>query len=138
MNETKPIPAAPRSILIVDDDESLGQYLQVALRLGTHCRVELAGDGASGLQMAKELAPALIILDLMLPDMDGFEFLSALRSQPQQKAVPVVAISIHAWDRALRDRLLAAGCTACLDKSHDMDSLIPLVKSYLDDSVSDR
>jgi len=120
-------------LLLVDDDEGLCAYLRIALKLGTQVDIVVAGTGEAGLAAAERQRPRLVILDLMLPDMDGFEFLRRFRGMAENAKVPVIGFSIHAWERDLRESLIRAGCDACLDKGREQESLVPLVKSYLED-----
>jgi CheY-like chemotaxis protein/molybdenum-dependent DNA-binding transcriptional regulator ModE len=83
---------ACRSALI-DDDEGLAQVLDRYLtELDLH--VVAAGNGPAGLALARELAPAAIVLDVMMPDVDGWEVLQTLRTQPETRGIPVIICSV--------------------------------------------
>ena len=79
-------------ILVVDDNDMLRQGV---LELLTTMGYESVGaaDGSAGLQLAKYIQPDLIILDVMMPDMDGFSVLKALRSKPITKTTPVLMLT---------------------------------------------
>lgn len=81
--------SAPRTALVVDDDE-IARYLARGLLAELGCVVVEAPGGVSGLARATELRPDLIVLDLQMPDMDGFEVLARLRADPATAAIPVV------------------------------------------------
>jgi CheY-like chemotaxis protein len=94
-------------ILLVEDNELNRDMLSRRL-IRRGYQVELATDGREGLQVADATAPDLILLDLSLPEMDGWEVLQRLKQHPQMKKIPVIALTAHALvtDRA---RALEAG-----------------------------
>lgn len=100
-NETgAPAPGKPedKKILIVDDDESVWDVLYYIVRKEGF-PVEKASDGLEGLEKARLLRPALIILDLMLPKLGGFEILGDLQSE-ETRDIPVVLISGRRMDQS--------------------------------------
>lgn len=89
-------------ILIVDDDETFRYVLRQAI--GEHMGFTYAetADGASALRIVRERMPSLVILDLQMPGMSGFELLNALRADPRARALPVlVCTSLHPSDQSL-------------------------------------
>lgn len=79
-------------VLIVDDDLDARQILEkIFSSLGVECVT--AADGASAIQIVDERRPALIMLDLMMPRMSGFEVLSHLRSIPATRSIPIIVVS---------------------------------------------
>ncbi|NLE46380.1 MAG: response regulator, partial [Chloroflexi bacterium] len=80
-------------VLVVDDFEGLSQLLKRYLA-GYRCYVVAAADGASGLGMARELQPDAVILDVMMPDMDGWEVLQRLRNHPDTQHIAVIICSV--------------------------------------------
>jgi two-component system, cell cycle response regulator DivK len=94
-------------ILLVEDNEMNRDMLSRRLtRRGFD--VAIAVDGKQGLEMANTASPNLILLDLSLPEMDGWEVLNHLKQDPQLKQVPVIALTAHALVTD-RDRALKAG-----------------------------
>lgn len=81
------------SVLIVDDNQGLVELLQRYLS-GQTCRVWAATSGNQGFEMASQLIPDAIILDVMMPDVDGWELLQRLRAHPATTNVPVVICSV--------------------------------------------
>ncbi len=79
-------------ILVVDDNEDLRNTLADVLELAGY-RVRTAENGRTGLQLASEDPPALILLDLMMPVMSGWEMYDAMMQDPELRSVPVVVIS---------------------------------------------
>ena len=104
--------ASPR-VLIVEDADATRALIELVLRRygGT---IEGCGDGRSGLRRALSWQPDLVILDIALPEMDGWEVLAALRSNPATASIPVVITTAHAapelQDRARRDGATAVVC----------------------------
>lgn len=96
-----------RRILLVEDNELNRDMLSRRLvRRGYE--VEIAADGREGLSMASASSPDLILLDLSLPEMDGWEVLRRLKQDPKMKSIPVVALTAHALVTD-RNRALEAG-----------------------------
>jgi signal transduction histidine kinase/CheY-like chemotaxis protein/ligand-binding sensor domain-containing protein/protocatechuate 3,4-dioxygenase beta subunit len=91
----RPTPHAPRllTVLVIDDDAPARELLRRTLTKEGF-RVELAGDGHRGLELAKQLQPAVITLDVMMPGLDGWAVLTALKADPATAAIPVIMISM--------------------------------------------
>ena len=99
-------PAVPGQALVVDDDPSAREMLTRTLeRLGWGTAT--ARDGREGLDAVAARVPDLILLDLMMPRMDGFEFVSALRKQPLWRAIPIIVITAKSLTH--EDRLMLQG-----------------------------
>ena len=95
-------------ILYVEDNEDNILILRRRLgRLGYE--VAFAMDGAEGIAMANELQPDLILMDLSLPVMDGWQATTRLKAAPETKHIPVIALTSHAMVGE-REKALAAGC----------------------------
>ena len=80
-------------VLVIDDDATVQDLLRRSLNRDGF-RVETAADGATGLARARELRPAMITLDVMMPGMDGWEVLAALKEDPETADIPVIVVSI--------------------------------------------
>ncbi|HSV45174.1 MAG TPA: response regulator [Ramlibacter sp.] len=118
----------PRVLLIEDNPASmeLGRYLLEAH--GFECIA--AFDGLTGLRQAAASRPDLVLCDLQLPDVDGFEVLRRLRGDATLAAVPVVAITAFAMVGD-RDRVLAAGFDGYLAKPVDPQRFAAQVRGFL-------
>ena len=102
-------------ILIVDDDVSLLNMLVEGLRRNQAYRVEGARDGHDGLAKVGTFGPHLVILDLHLPGLDGFQLCRKVKADPATQPVKILAITARPeW--ALRDQVLEAGADAFLAK----------------------
>lgn len=116
-------------ILIVEDNEQ-NMYLSTFLLEKNGYEVIQARDGPEGIQRAAEVRPALILLDIQLPGMDGFEVLRRLRENPQLDDVPILAVTSHAM-AGDRERILKAGCDGYLEKPIDPTTFTSVVERHL-------
>jgi signal transduction histidine kinase/CheY-like chemotaxis protein/ligand-binding sensor domain-containing protein len=92
---SRPSSIDPRQsvVLVIDDDPAVRELMQRSLGKDGY-RVEVAADGRTGLEMAKRLKPAVITLDVMMPSMDGWAVLTALKADPATAAIPVIMTTI--------------------------------------------
>jgi CheY-like chemotaxis protein len=81
------------TVLVIDDNEGLVKLVQRYLT-DRDCRVIAATNGQEGLRLAQELLPDAIVLDVMMPEMDGWELLQRLRNRPQTATIPVIICSV--------------------------------------------
>jgi len=103
--------------ILVIDDEAVARHTIEALLRGSYT-LHLARDGAEGLALALELRPDLILLDAMMPRLDGFEVCARLRADPETAEIPVIMIT-SLDDRESRLRGLSAGVDDFLNKPFD-------------------
>ena len=115
-------------ILVAEDNKTLRRLLEY--RLGKHFTVRVAQDGEAALDMVDERPPDLIISDIMMPRMDGFALLAALRSQPEYEAIPFIFLTAKN-DDLTRDRGLKKGVDDFLTKPFDIDHLIKRVEQIV-------
>jgi CheY-like chemotaxis protein len=117
-------------VLYVEDDGDNVQLVRVLLSRDQRIELITAADGSTGLACAAAATPDLILLDLGLPDMTGFEFLEALRGERATRDVPVIVVTadVAALGSA---RLLAARVRACIVKPID----IPVFLGRVDDTL---
>jgi CHASE2 domain-containing sensor protein/DNA-binding NarL/FixJ family response regulator len=116
-------------ILIVDDDINHCSMLANLLQ-GIGCRTLEASDGKHGLQMVTEHHPDVILLDLAMPNMDGFEFMVNLQENPQTHTIPIIVSSASVFEEN-RQRSFQAGATAFLPKPLQIDELFNALRSLL-------
>lgn len=117
---TPPVPAAPRqtTILIVDDDAFMADIYGTRLT-GQGFKVINAYDGEEGLKKAKELMPDLILLDVLMPKLDGFETLKRLKEDPDMSKIPVLMLT-SLGQREDIDRGLKEGASDYLLKTQTL------------------
>ncbi|MBU4338353.1 response regulator [Patescibacteria group bacterium] len=117
-------------ILIVEDDNFLVKAYQIKFeRSGFN--VFIAMDGEEGLKIVRKEKPALIILDLMLPKMNGFEFLKKIKSDENMKNIPVVALS-NLGQRADQEKAISLGAAEYFIKTeHTLEEIIEKISKYL-------
>ncbi|HTE04561.1 MAG TPA: response regulator [Planctomycetota bacterium] len=118
-------------VLVVDDERSIAQALGIRLRAAGY-DVQCAFDGFSGLAAAREWRPAAIVLDIRMPDIDGFEVNRRLRAQPELASTPVIFLSANVQESA-RQAALAAGAQAFLTKPYESGDVLAAVRSALED-----
>lgn len=105
-----------KKLLLIDDDTLAGQIYATRLQLEGF-QVEQAFDAEAGLRVLARGLPDLIILDLLLPGMNGVEFLKKIRGRPETRGLPVIALT-NAYLTNLVDQARQAGANACLSKSN--------------------
>lgn len=106
-----------KRILLIEDNEQ-NRYLASFLLQGRGWEIVHAEDGPAGLKLASQVAPALILLDIQLPGMDGYAVARALRADASLDAIPIVAVTSYAMPGD-RERCLAAGCNGYIEKPID-------------------
>jgi two-component system cell cycle response regulator DivK len=121
--------AQKQCILVVDDSEDMRELLQRLLERAGY-RVILAEDGQASLTQAILHHPDLVLMDLSLPDMDGWEAVGHLRKMGEFRSTPIIAVSAHVSPRE-EERALAAGCTAHIGKPFDTRVLLQEVARLL-------
>jgi two-component system cell cycle response regulator DivK len=117
-----------KTILIVEDIEPNRELL--AQLLEEDHRLVFAEDGVAALARAAETKPDLILMDLSLPRMDGWEATRRLKADPATAQVPVIVLSAHAM-KGDEDRARASGCDAFLTKPIDETLLFQTLARYL-------
>jgi signal transduction histidine kinase/CheY-like chemotaxis protein len=101
-------------VLLVDDSEVNRKVIRAMLKR-TPCEVIEVGDAASGIRVAREQAPAVVLMDIEMPEMDGLTATACLKADATTSATPVIAVTAHAM-AGDADRALAAGCVAYVSK----------------------
>lgn len=120
---------AQKKVLIVEDQAAFREFLHVTLtKLGLEATTALTGKSA--VAKAKEIAPDLILLDVMLPDMDGYEVCRMLRESSETTLTPIIFVSAVGSDKHIQ-KAMAAGATDYQVKPLSMDDVKALVNRYL-------
>ena len=112
-------------VLIVDDNaDILEAYTGILHRYGGFEPVA-ASDGASALELATRLRPDVVLIDLWMPNMDGFEVARALKSDPRTKNIPVIAFTSLGYTERKAEE---AGCDALIRKGGEPDLLVETIE----------
>ena len=120
---------ATARILVVDDDQLIRQLVRDLLEIAEFA-VSEAVDGADGLAQAAALRPDLILLDLMMPDMDGYTVCRTLKAEPATRAIPVIFLTASS-DPNLNSQAYAAGAAACLTKPFRREALVAVINTMV-------
>jgi PAS domain S-box-containing protein len=118
------------NILVVDDDPVARELVTAVLQFGGH-RLQQASDGAEGLAVARRKKPELIISDLLMPKMDGFEFVRHLRNDPAFTRTPVVFYTASYLENEARRVASICGVSHFLSKPANPEQILELVKSLV-------
>jgi two-component system cell cycle response regulator DivK len=118
-----------KRILVVEDTEDNRQIIRDLLTSVGYELIE-AVDGAQGVQMAQAEVPDLILMDIQLPEIDGYEATRRIRAIPELKAVPIIAVTSYALsgDEA---KARAAGCDGYVAKPFSPRQLLAKVREFL-------
>jgi DNA-binding response OmpR family regulator len=129
--------ASKPTILIVDDDPDLLQVLADGLELLGHFNVECAINGELGLERFYEVHPDCVIIDVIMPNIDGYQLVQALRGDPASASTPLILLTALAQEK---DRLsgLAVGADQFLIKPIDPRELIAAVQRALVTTPQER
>ena len=123
-------------ILIVDDDEMNRDMLSRRLERKGY-QVLTAVDGGAGVEMAVSDAPDLILMDMSLPVLNGWEATRQIKANPQTRAIPVIALTAHATESD-RENALDAGCDDYDTKPIELPRLLEKIETLLQKSHGAR
>jgi CheY-like chemotaxis protein len=121
-------------ILHVEDNAIQRELMQRLLELEIQgCEMQFADNGIDGFKRAQSWQPDLILMDLRMPQMDGFETIQSLKTTPATAHIPIIAIS--AWANLKNEeRALALGASRCIVKPYDLDDVLTAIHTCLDES----
>lgn len=118
-----------RTILVIEDNEQNLYLMRFLLEChGYDC--EEARDGREGVRKANEQPPLAILLDIQLPELDGYAVAKELRSNPALNRVPIIAVTSYAMPGD-REKVLAAGATDYIEKPIDTNTFMDQIKKHL-------
>ena len=120
-------------ILYVEDNED-NVYMLTRRLARKGYEVVVAPDGAQGVAMAVSESPTLILMDLSLPVMDGWEATRRIKSAPETRDIPIIALSAHAM-AGDREKALAAGCDDYDTKPVELPRLLSKIEALLPDAA---
>lgn len=118
-----------KTVLLIEDNAQ-NSYLTTFLLESQGFAVVSASDGASGIELAQQTLPDLILLDIQLPMMDGYAVARALRTIESLKLTPIVAVTSYAMVGD-REKCLAAGCNGYIEKPINPETFVSEVSTFL-------
>ena len=118
-----------RRVLVIDDDVAIQSALSSHLKV-FHFKVDVASSGSQGLQLADESEPDYIICDLLMPEMDGFEFIHQLREKKKIRNVPVMILSARI-DKDVRWQAYQNGAQAFIEKPFEGRRIVNMIIATL-------
>jgi CheY-like chemotaxis protein len=119
----------PKILLIEDNEMNRDMLSRRLVKRGYE--VVVAVDGQEGVQKARAEVPALVLMDMSLPVLDGWEATQALRADPATRSIPVIALTAHAM-AGDREKALAAGCDDFDTKPVELPRLIGKIRALAD------
>ena len=119
----------PKIILYIEDNPENRMLVRRVLEVEGYQVIE-ADSGNTGLQKAETMAPDLVLMDINLPEIDGYELTHRLRQMPRLAGVPVVAMTANVM-KGDREKTLAAGCDGYIQKPIDVDQLPLQIARFL-------
>lgn len=120
---------AKQKIVLIEDDEVLAEVLYSELAEAGF-EVSPAFDGKEGLKQVREKKPDLVLLDLILPEMHGFEVLEELKKSPDTEKIPVIILSLLGEDEDIKKGLKLGADDYIVKSSHAIAEIVEKVKNF--------
>jgi len=115
----------PVRVVLIEDDADLRRVVQLTLQFGASWNVRTAPDGPAGIALVKQLRPDIVLVDLMMPGMDGYEVCRRLVSDATTARIPIVLLT--ARQNLDPERVRASGARGVITKPFDLDALAPAI-----------
>jgi len=122
----------PNILVIEDNDQNL--YLVTFMLESKGFNVIQAKDGPAGIELAKTFQPALILLDIQLPGMDGYQVARQLSSDPMTKNINIVAVTSYAM-MGDKERAFEAGCSGYIEKPINPETFLSQIDEFLPENL---
>ena len=123
-------PTKNKTILVIEDNELNMKLIRSLLQIGGYTILEVI-DAETGIQMAREHLPDLILMDVQLPGMDGLSATRIIRKDPKLQHIPVIALTSYAM-RGNGEKSQEAGCAGYITKPINTRSFLKMISQYLD------
>jgi len=117
-----------RTVLVIEDNEQ-NAYLASILLEARGYKVVCAADGFRGLELARTIKPGLILLDIQLPTMDGYDVARQLRGIESLRDVPIIAVTSYAMVGD-REKAMEAGCTGYIEKPINPETFVTEIEQF--------
>lgn len=118
-----------KRILIVEDTKTIVMVEKLMLA-GLNYEIDTAGNGVEGLEKIRAVRPDLVLLDIMMPEMDGIEMCRQLKSNPETRSIPVIMVTTKGEPERVEQAFMA-GCEDYVTKPIDKVELTSKVSKYL-------
>jgi two-component system cell cycle response regulator DivK len=122
-----------KTVLVVDDNELNLKLMQGILKV-INCQMAQALDARTGIEMAEQLNPDLIVMDVQLPDMDGIEAVRRIKKKPELSMIPVIAVTGYGVEDKHNDAK-NAGCAAIISKPIAVQAFIDKLNQLMPSSA---
>jgi CheY-like chemotaxis protein len=119
-----------KKILLVEDSDTTRLSNRIMITRRTNYEVIAVANGAEALKLAATQKPDLVLMDVMMPGMDGLEVCRRLRKQAATAKVPIVLLTFRVGEESVSEGF-ASGCTAYLKKPVEMDELVDTLRQHL-------
>ena len=120
-------------VVVIDDDPDLRTLIKLTLEFNAGWEVTTAADGSEGIEAVRREKPAAAIIDIMMPDMDGYEVCRHLKGDPETSSVPLVFLT--ARKEHDEERIAAVGAKGVVVKPFDPDTLASELQAVLEGSA---
>jgi CheY-like chemotaxis protein len=127
------MPRVPR-IIMIDDDVEFIELVDDALK-ARGCVISYADNGEQGIRLAQHLQPDVILLDIRMPGIDGYEVATTIRSDPQLKHTRLVAVTGLTTEET-EEQLQAGGFDGYVAKPSDLDAFVTEIEQFLDEPLA--
>jgi CheY-like chemotaxis protein len=117
-------------IVIVEDDPLMKRMYQKAFGFEGY-DVDIAGDGVEGLEKIRATKPMMVLLDVMMPKMNGLEVLEKLKADPETKTIPVIMLTNLAGERDAEAAMMKGAVKYIVKSEHDPQEIVSMVKEIL-------
>jgi CheY-like chemotaxis protein len=119
-----------KTLLIVEDDPLMNRMYQKIFKFEQY-DVQTAGNGEEGLEAARKLKPTVILLDIMMPKMNGLQVLEKLKSDPDTRGIPVIMLTNLAGEKDAETALLKGAVKYIVKSEHDPKQVVSIVKEII-------
>lgn len=119
-----------KTLLIVEDDPLMNRMYQKIFKFEQY-DVQTAGNGEEGLEAARRLKPTVILLDIMMPKMNGLQVLEKLKSDPDTRGIPVIMLTNLAGEKDAETALLKGAVKYIVKSEHDPKQVVSIVKEII-------
>ena len=120
-----------KNILLIDDEETIQEVVQVGIEIEAGWQVAIASSGRAGIDLARDLQPDVILLDVMMPDMDGIGTLSQLKNNARTSTIPVIFLTAKAQAEE-KNQFQSLGVVDVITKPFNSMTLASQIAKILD------